>query len=291
MSKSVLGDNPLASVDLQDIGKTLATGGVMMPWLVKDSLKGVVLQEIAVDLIDPNPEQPRKQFDRGSLEEMARSVKDQGVLQPVAVKPAKEGRYVLIMGERRWRAVKLAGLKTIPALIRVDGDLLELALIENVQREDLGPIDTAEALHALKTKHQYTDEALARVVGKSRAWVSNIMSLQRLPEDIKGEARAHGYGVGGVLLEISREQDPERAKALMAKAVKGEMNVEMAREARQKRKKGKAKEKPFTFRYTPKSADFKLTMTFRRKVVKEEIKTALERVIISLDPDGGATDV
>jgi len=145
------------------------------------------VQEVPLSRIEPNPEQPRKNFREEALEELASSIREKGVLQPVILRKGEKGRYFLIAGERRWRAAKIAGLRNIPAIIKETStsESLELALIENIQRDDLNPIETAEAFHRLMEEFRYTQEDLSRRVGKERATVANYLRLLKLPVEIK----------------------------------------------------------------------------------------------------------
>ncbi len=146
------------------------------------------LRELAVELIEPNPNQPRRDFDAGSLQDLAGSLAERGILQPVLVRPRPGGTYELVAGERRWRAAKIAGLATVPALVR-DGDdaqALELALIENMAREDLNPVEEARACAALVEELGLTREEVGRRVGRSRVAVSNLMRLLDLPDEALG---------------------------------------------------------------------------------------------------------
>jgi ParB family chromosome partitioning protein len=147
--------------------------------------RGEELRELAVDLIVPNPSQPRRRFDEEGLQGLARSLDERGVLQPVLVRPKAGGTYELIAGERRWRAARIAGLAVIPALVRPreDADALELALIENMAREDLNPIEEARACAALVEELGLTREEVGRRVGRGRVAVSNLVRLLDLPED------------------------------------------------------------------------------------------------------------
>ena len=145
----------------------------------------VELREVPVELIAPNPQQPRKTFDEGALVSLAESLKDRGVLQPVLLHPLPGGTYELIAGERRWRAAQLAGLDSIPAMVRPhdDAESLELALIENMAREDLNPLEAARAVAALVEDLGLTREEVGRRVGRSRVAVSNLLRLLELPDD------------------------------------------------------------------------------------------------------------
>jgi ParB family chromosome partitioning protein len=144
------------------------------------------LRELPVELIAANPKQPRRRFDEDALQTLAGSLGERGVLQPVLVRPKPGGTYELVAGERRWRAAKIAGLERIPALVRAHGDAeaLELALIENMAREDLSPIEEARACAALVEELGLTREEVGRRVGRSRVAVSNLMRLLDLPDEI-----------------------------------------------------------------------------------------------------------
>ena len=143
-------------------------------------------QDIEIALISPNPKQPRRTFSEPELEELASSIRAKGVLQPILVRPdPKDGtRFQIIAGERRWRAAQKAGLKAIPAVVRAFDELevLEIGIIENVQRQDLNPIEEAEAYRALMDRFGRTQEALSEVVGKSRVHIANTLRLLKLPE-------------------------------------------------------------------------------------------------------------
>jgi ParB family chromosome partitioning protein len=160
----------------------------------------VELREVPVDLIAPNPEQPRRSFDEGSLVALAESLKERGVLQPVLLRPVAGGTYELIAGERRWRAAQLAGLETVPALVRPhdDAESLELALIENMAREDLNALEAARAVAVLVEELGLTREEVGRRVGRSRVAISNLLRLLELPDEalalIADGALSEGHG-------------------------------------------------------------------------------------------------
>ncbi len=144
------------------------------------------LRELPIELISPSPRQPRRGFGQEALEALAGSLSEQGVLQPVLVRPRAGGTYELVAGERRWRAAAIAGLETIPALVRQheDAATLEIALIENMAREDLSPIEEARACAALVEELGLTREQVGRRVGRSRVAVSNLVRLLDLPDDV-----------------------------------------------------------------------------------------------------------
>jgi ParB family chromosome partitioning protein len=146
------------------------------------------LRELAVSAIEPNPYQPRRDFDEDQLKELADSIQASGLLQPVVVRPRDGGRYELIAGERRWRAVQRLGWAKVPAVVKEVDDraLLTLALIENLQRDDLSPIDAALGYQRLMQEFTIPQQEVARLVGKDRSTVSNSIRLLRLPEEVQG---------------------------------------------------------------------------------------------------------
>jgi ParB family transcriptional regulator, chromosome partitioning protein len=193
------------------------------------------LRSLPVDLIAPNPRQPRRHFDEEALVALAGSLEARGVLQPVLVRPATEGSYELIAGERRWRAAKLAGLAEIPALVRSrdDAEALELALVENMAREDLNPVDEARACAALVEELGLTREEVGRRVGRSRVAVSNLVRLLDLPDDALGllETGALTEGHGRALLLAPDHGD--RRRLALAAAEGGWSVRELERRARE----------------------------------------------------------
>jgi ParB family chromosome partitioning protein len=148
--------------------------------------RGAELRELPIDAVQPNPGQPRKQFDEEALQALADSLGDRGVLQPVLVRPVPGGTYELVAGERRWRAARLAGLTTVPAIVqdRDDARTLEDALIENMAREDLNPVEEARAVAALVEELGLTREAVGKKVGRSRVAISNLLRLLDLPDEV-----------------------------------------------------------------------------------------------------------
>ena len=186
---------------------------------------GSVLK-IRLSRIRPNPYQPRREFDREALEELAASIKQKGVLQPVLLRPAEKG-YELVAGERRYRAAKLANLKTIPAIVydvESEEEMLELSLIENVQREDLNAMDTAEAYKRLSDDCDLTQEQIAERVGKSRTALANTMRILTLPGEVQKLIREDklSEGHGRALLGLpTRKQQVELAR----RAAKNQLSV------------------------------------------------------------------
>jgi len=174
------------------LGKGLASlipSKVLRPANVKpdETMSGEFIHELSVASIKPNPHQPRKLFAEQGIEELMSSIKEYGILQPLIVTEIGDGAYELVAGERRWRAAKLLGLATVPVIIRRAGEMekLELSLIENLQREDLNPIERAEAYHRLIDEFGLTREEAAKRLGKSRSVVANALGLLSLPTEIQ----------------------------------------------------------------------------------------------------------
>ncbi len=165
------------------------------------------LRELPIELIAPNPTQPRRRFDEDALQALADSLSERGVLQPVLVRPKAGGTYEIVAGERRWRAAQLAGMETVPALVRARGDAeaIELALIENMAREDLSPIEEARACAALVEELGLTREEVGRRVGRSRVAVSNLVRLLDLPDEViellQAGSLSEGHGRALLLAE------------------------------------------------------------------------------------------
>ncbi|MGN5593945.1 ParB/RepB/Spo0J family partition protein [Stutzerimonas nitrititolerans] len=181
------------------------------------------LQHLPLDLIQRGKYQPRRDIDPVTLEELAQSIKAQGVMQPIVVRPVGGGRYEIIAGERRWRASQQAGLEKIPAMVRdiPDEAAIAMALIENIQREDLNPIEEAMALQRLQQEFQLTQQQVADAVGKSRVTVSNLLRLIALPDEIK-TLLSHGdleMGHARALLGLPLEQQVEGARHVVARGL------------------------------------------------------------------------
>ena len=186
--------------------------GALIPGGSPAERKGVV--NLGIEEIHPDKRQPRRHFDESHILELAESLKQKGVLQPIRVRRAEEG-YVLIAGERRWRAAQRAGLRELPALVKEvsEREAFELALIENIQREDLNPVEEAEAYQRLVAEHGLTQEELASRVGKDRSTVANSLRLLRLPENIKQAVISSALSMGHAraLLGLTEESDLKKA--------------------------------------------------------------------------------
>ena len=211
--KQILGkDRPDNLGDFLDEKQATITGGVY---------------DIEIDRILPNPYQPRKYFDEIALSELAESIKQNGVIQPIVIRQDKDDELYLVAGERRLKAAQLAGLKTIPSIL-TEGNPIEISLIENLQRENLKPVEEAEALEKMIREFKYTQKDVAKVIGKARSTVAEILSLNRLPEEIKDECRRADIS-RRVLIEIAKQDTPEKMAALFEKAKTGNLTSEKVR--------------------------------------------------------------
>ncbi|KWW25923.1 MAG: ParB/RepB/Spo0J family partition protein [Bacteroidales bacterium] len=240
-----------------------------------DFVAGAVA-EIDIDLIETNPFQPRTEFDETALRELAQSIKEQGVIQPVTVRKLGYNKYQLISGERRLRASKMAGLKTIPVFIRVANDeqMLELALIENIHRENLNAIEVAISYQRLIDECNMTQEEVSEKVGKSRSAVANFLRLLKLPAEVQIAIRDGHISMGHARALININ-DKEEQLRLLQQIIMDEMNVRQTEEMADKAK-GKADKERKQTNYIPehfKSSIKKLSQTLNTKVkVKRNVK-------------------
>jgi len=189
------------------------------------------IRNVPVERIDANPNQPRLTFDEDTLLELAASITEHGVLQPILVRPGVDGRYQLIAGERRWRAAKIAGLRHIRAIIEdIDDDTaLEIAIIENLQREDLSPLDEALMYERMTTEHGYSLRKLAQKLGKDKGYIENRLRLADAPTEIKQlvslrkDTLSHAY-------ELLKVEDPRKRRKLAEQVARGELSLVKLRE-------------------------------------------------------------
>src|ERR671929_229517 len=171
---------------------------------------------VPIDEIDPNPNQPRQVM--GDLSELMASIAEKGIIEPIIVRQ-RGRRFQIVAGERRYQAASQLGLREIPIVIREvdDNEIIEIALVENIQRKDLTPFEEAEALHSLATRCSYTHEDLARRLGKSRTAITESLSLNNMPDEVKNLCRLADISSKSLLLEIVRQQDPKKMTALVEK--------------------------------------------------------------------------
>lgn len=240
---------------------------------------------IEIEKLVPNPTQPRREM-RG-IDELADSVRERGILEPILVRPAADGRFEIVAGERRFQAATKVGLSMVPC-VEIDVDdrgCLEISLIENLQRRDLTPFEEAEAIARLKDEFSYTDEQIARKLGRSRTSITEILSLNRMPTPVKEACRRADITTKSTLMEIVRQRDEEAMLALI-EAIAGEG---LTRDQVRERKKGasqppdSAKQRPFVFRYRPPNQDFTLSLKFERDQVDPvDLLAVLEKIVSDL---------
>ena len=230
MSKKGLGKglgNLFDSEDIPDFSRTAETGNV---------------SETSINLIEPNRKQPRKSFDSEKLETLSQSIAENGVIQPITISPQKNGRYIIVAGERRWRAAKKAGLKTIPAVVKeyTDEQIAAIALIENLQREDLNPIEEALGYKSLTEKFALTQEQIGKRVGKSRSAVTNSMRLLALDDGIQ-KLLIDGSLSSGHARALLAVEDEDSRRVLADEIIKNNLNVRQAEEMSKKLNKPRKK--------------------------------------------------
>jgi ParB family transcriptional regulator, chromosome partitioning protein len=236
---------------------------------------------VPIELLDPNPGQPRQVM--GDLSDLMASVAEKGIIEPLIVRPQRGGRYQIIAGERRYHAAVQVGLRELPVVIREadDVEVMELALVENLQRKDLTAFEEAEALMQLAQRCRYTHEDMARKLGKSRTTVTESLSLNSMPEEVRNLCRLADITSKSTLLQIVRQTDPAKMLKLVEKlATQG---VATRAEARRETAKPSRRPKSFVFAFRPPTKTFQLRMSFNKgKVDRTEIIDALEAILKEL---------
>jgi ParB family transcriptional regulator, chromosome partitioning protein len=236
---------------------------------------------VAIDRIDPNPNQPRQVM--GDLSELMASIAEQGILEPLVVRQRGD-RFQIIAGERRYQAAVQVGLRELPAVVRDvdDSEMLELALIENLQRKDLTPFEEAEALRGLAESCGYTHEDLARRLGKSRTSVTESLALTGIPDEIRNLCRLADISSKSLLLQVVRQDNPAKMAALIEKiAGQGGVTRQQLRAETSKPRPGRPKQ--YVFAYRPPTKAFNLKLSFAKsRASRDEIIDALEAILKEL---------
>jgi ParB family chromosome partitioning protein len=236
---------------------------------------------VPIDQLDPNPGQPRQVM--GDLSELMASIAEKGIIEPLIVRQHGT-RYQIIAGERRYHAAVQVGLREVPVIQREadDGEVMELALIENLQRKDLTAFEEAEALDQLGRRCRYTHEDMARRLGKSRTSITETLSLVQMPGEVRNLCRLADITSKSTLLQIVRQGDPDKMLALVRRmTTHGGVTRKDVREQTAKEKSGRTR--PFVFAFRPPSKQFQLRMSFRKgRVDKAEIIEALENILKEL---------
>ncbi|HEU4889135.1 MAG TPA: ParB/RepB/Spo0J family partition protein [Thermoanaerobaculia bacterium] len=243
---------------------------------------------LPLEFIEPNAEQPRTQL--GNIEELAASVREKGVLEPILVRAVGSNRYQIIAGERRYRAASLAGLDEIPA-IELDVDekeQLEIALIENIQRKDLTAFEEAEGLYVLQQKFGYTHEKISQVIGKSRTTVTETLLINEIPDRIRLMCREAGISNKSVLVQVARANSEEAMEQVVRAFAAGELSREDLRKqtASKPEPKKAGRPKNFTYALKDKSLPFTLNLAFKKpNVEKTEVIEAVRELLKRLESE------
>ena len=240
---------------------------------------------VPIELLDPNPGQPRQVM--GDLSELKASIAEKGIIEPLIVRQ-RGARFQIIAGERRYQAASQIGLRELPVVIRDSDDVevIEVALIENIQRRDLSPFEEAEAMQALASRCAYTHEDLAKRLGKSRTSVTESLAIADMPDDVRKLCRLADISSKSLLLQIVRQQTPQKMIALIEQLTRdgaGAVTREQARKATAIKAVKAGRPKAFVFQYRPPAKTFNLRLQFRKSEVdKGEVIEALQGIIEEL---------
>ena len=236
---------------------------------------------VSIDRIDPNPHQPRQVM--GDLSELMASIAEKGILEPLVVRQRGD-RFQIVAGERRYQAAVQVGLRELPVVVREvdDSEVVEIALIENLQRKDLTPFEEAEALQGLADRCGYTHEDLARRLGKSRTAITESLALAAMPDEVRNLCRLADIAAKSLLLQIVRQDTPEKMTALVEKiASQGGVTRQQLRDAAARPKPGRPKAYVFAFRPPTKAFNLKLSFA-KSRVSRDEVIDALESILKEL---------
>jgi ParB family chromosome partitioning protein len=250
--------------------------------LIEEKLYGPRIRMISIDKIDPSPHQARTEL--GDIEELMASIKEKGILQPVIVRE-KDGRYEIIAGERRCVAAKNVGLKDVPCIeMNVsDNEALEIALIENLQRKDLGVFEEADGLNALVDMYGYSHKQIAEKIGKARSTITEIISISKIPKEIRNMCEEFSIKSRSTIIELAKQENEDNMYRLISEIKKRELKREDTRDL-SKMIKGKEKKiDKYVYKYEEKDKSFKLKIEFKQqRVTKDEIVQILEKLIKKL---------
>ena len=248
--------------------KVLGRGlGALIPGKPDQAPRAAGMAHVAIDQISPNPYQPRKTFNEESIEELTRSVREHGIVQPLVVTRSGD-RFKLIAGERRYRAAQRAGLQTVPVVIKDDlreGGALEIALIENIQREDLNPIEEANAYHQLHEEFGLTQEEISKRVGKERSTIANFLRLLKLPDSVK-KLLASGQLSMGHARALLAVESAKRQEQLAERVVRRDLNVRQTEMLAAEKASKPAEKKETEKDVFTRDAEERLTRALRTKV-------------------------
>jgi ParB family transcriptional regulator, chromosome partitioning protein len=238
---------------------------------------------IPIEDIAPNPRQPRQ--DIGDLTELVASIRENGILEPVLVRPAN-GRFQIIAGERRYRAALEVGIVDLPCIVReaTDAEVMELALVENLQRKDLSPFEEADGLKALAGTFGYTHEKMAQKLGKSRTSITETLALAVMPEDVRDLCRRADIQAKSLLLQVVRQSEPQKMSEFVERLREdGGSTRQDARRLLREAKPTRGRPKNYVHRFQPKGRPFTLTLQFRKHdVERDEVIAALQAALDEL---------
>ena len=241
-------------------------------------------RSVSIEQIEPNPDQPRQVM--GDLSELMASIAEKGIIEPLVVRQ-RGSRFQIVAGERRYQAAVRVGLRELPVVIRDvdDTEIIEVALVENIQRKDLGAFEEAEAMSSLANRCGYTHEDLAKRLGKSRTTVTESLALAQMPDSVRNLCRLADISSKSLLLQVVRQQTPEKmtqfVQQLTADAQSGVVTREQARKVAAKPKPGRPK--AFVFQYRPEAKTFNLQLRFKKaEVERSEVIAALEGILAEL---------
>ena len=244
---------------------------------------------IPLSMIEPNSEQPRSQL--GNIEELAASIREKGVLEPILVRSIGPNQYQIISGERRFRAATVAGLDEIPAIeLDVDDkETLEIALIENIQRKDLTPFEEAEGFLLLQQKFGYTHEKISQVIGKSRTTITETLLINDIPDRIRAMCREAGIANKSILVQVARASSEQAMEQVVKRFAAGEMSRDDLRKqtASKPEPKKAGRPKHFTYSLKDKSLPFSVNLTFKKThVPRGELIDAVRELLRRLEKEG-----
>ncbi|PKK86754.1 MAG: hypothetical protein CVV63_03845 [Tenericutes bacterium HGW-Tenericutes-8] len=256
---------------------------------VDDIQAGEKIIEISIEQISPNPYQPRRIFDPEKINELAQSISEHGIFQPIIVKAQKDG-YMIVSGERRYRAAKQVGLKTVPSIVRAydPGKVAEISLVENLQRENLSPIEEAEAYSTIMRTMEITQKTLAEKIGKSRSYVTNIIGLLNLPEEVQMMLLTSQISMAHARV-LSKLDDALRIKQLAKKIIEQDLSVRQIEAMAQKEEKtNKQKREPKPKMYLEyeqtlkQNLGLKTTLTDKKLVISYKSTEELDELVKKL---------
>jgi ParB family chromosome partitioning protein len=243
---------------------------------------------IPLSMIEPNSEQPRTNM--GNIEELAASIREKGVLEPILVRSVGSNQYEIISGERRFRAASLAGLDEIPAieLEADDKETLEIALIENIQRKDLTAFEEAEGFQLLQQKFGYTHEKISQVIGKSRTTITETLLINDIPDRIRAMCREAGIANKSVLVQVARAGSEDAMERVVKRFAAGEISREDLRKQTSSKPDPKKAGRPkhYTYQLKDKALPFSVNMTFKKSnVTRGELVDAVRELLRRLESD------